>query len=129
METIITIVMIIYCIIVFFINLQHGWKLSVIAGLKQWIYTFFFGGIIIKLLEIMLVKTKHHHYSTPISVISISILTSLLVFIVHSFRGTPEPFYSTLPTIIMSPPGFIFLANKFKKTKSVILKEEQGKGF
>lgn len=101
--------------IVFFINLDHGWKLSTLAGAKQWVYTFFFGGMIIKLFEVALDKTQTLKYSTAISVMFIAVLTSLLVFLVHSIKGTPEPFYSTLPTIILSPPGFLYIASKIKK--------------
>ena len=104
--------------IVFFINLDHGWKLSTLAGAKQWIYTFFFGGMIIKLLEVALDKTKSYKYSSTISVLLISAITSILVYLVHSIKGTPEPFYSTLPTVILSPPGFLYIASKVKKTKS-----------
>ena len=103
-------------VIVFFINLSYGWQASLIAGMKQWFYTFLFGGAIIRLLEILLNKTKTIKYSILISVLIISVITSTLIFIVHNFKGTPEPFYSTLPTIILSPPGFMFIANRFKKS-------------
>ena len=32
-----------------------------------------------------------------------------LTFFVHSLRGTPEPLYSTLPTLFFAVPGFIAL--------------------
>lgn len=102
--------------IVFFINLSYGWQAASIAGLKQWLYTFFFGGAIIRLLEVALDKTKNIKNSLIISVLLISTLTSILIYIVHSFKGTPEPFYSTLPTIILSPPGFMYIAIRLKKS-------------
>lgn len=101
--------------IVFLINLPHGWALSTIAGLKQWIYTFFFGGVIIRLLEYALSVKANKYVSISLSVVSISILTVILVFMVHSMKGTPEPLLSTIPTMIMAPPGFLALAIKFKK--------------
>lgn len=101
--------------IVFLINLPHGWALSSIAGAKQWIYTFFFGGIIIRLLEYALAIKANVYISITLSVLSISMLTILLVYAVHSMKGTPEPLLSTIPTIIMAPPGFLALAIKFKK--------------
>ena len=109
--------------LVFFINLEHGWVLSAIAGLKQGFYTFFFGGIIVKLLEFSLMKIKNSYLSIPVSVFAISILASLLVYMVHSTKGTPEPFLSTIPTLLMAPPGFLILALRFKreKTKNKIL--------
>ena len=101
--------------IVFFINLKHGWLLATVAGSKQWIYTFFFGGVIIKLLEHTLVWSRKYKYNVFLSVILISALTSCLVYLLHSFKGTPEPFYSTIPTIILAPPGFASLACRFEK--------------
>lgn len=103
--------------LVFFINLEHGWILSTVAGLKQGFYTFFFGGIIVKLLEYLLLQIKNPYLSVPLSVVAISLLTILLVFIVHSTKGTPEPFLSTIPTIIMAPPGFVFLALRFNRAE------------
>lgn len=52
------------------------------------------------------------------SVILISTITSCLVYLLHSIKGTPEPFYSTIPTIILAPPGFASLAWKFEKKTS-----------
>jgi len=101
--------------IVFFINLDHGWTASTIAGLKQWIYTFLFGGAIIRLLEYTIDKTKNIQCNILISVFLISALTSALIYAVHSLKGTPEPFLSTVPTLLMAPPGFFVLALKFKK--------------
>jgi len=101
--------------IVFIINLEHGWQLSAIAGLKQWMYTFLFGGVIIRLLEYLLSITKSWKRNRLFSVAIISTFTSLLVFFVHSLKGTPEPLLSTIPTILMSPPGFLYLATKFEK--------------
>ena len=104
--------------IVFMINLPHGWVSSSIAGLKQWVYTFFFGGMIIRLLEYALSIKANLYLSILLSVIGISVLTTLLVYLVHSMRGTPEPLLSTIPTMIMAPPGFLALAIHFKKRNS-----------
>jgi len=100
--------------IVFWINLDYGWWLATTAGLKQWLYTFFFGGLIIKLLEQSLKKLNNPYLSISISVLFVSTVTTLLVFLVHNLKGTPEPFLSTVPTMIMAPPGFLILALKFK---------------
>jgi uncharacterized membrane protein len=101
--------------IVFIINMEHGWFLSTTAALKQGLYTFFFGGIIVKLLEYLLRKVTNPYLSIPVSVLVISGFTSLLVYGVHSIKGTPEPMLSTIPTLLMAPPGFLFLALRFKK--------------
>ena len=103
--------------IVFFINMNHGWILATTAGIKQGIYTFFFGGVIVKLLEYSILKTSGKSYSIFISVVFVSLVTTFLVFLVHSLKGTPEPIQSTAATIILGPPGFLFLAFRFKKER------------
>lgn len=102
-------------IIVFFINFSYGWLPACTAAAKQGLYTFLFGGAIIRLLEWMLTQIKNRALSIGISVGVVSLLSCMLVFLVHTFKGTPEPFYSTLPTIIMAPPGFLWLAFQFSK--------------
>lgn len=101
--------------VVFWINLDYGWWPAATAGLKQWLYTFFFGGMIIKLLEQSLKKLNNPYLSISISVLFVSTITTFLVFLVHNLKGTPEPFLSTVPTMIMAPPGFLILALKFNK--------------
>ena len=101
--------------IVFLINSNHSWIQAGFAGLKQAAYTFLFGGIIIRMLEILLVKIDNKFLSIPLSVIIVSAITIILVYIVHSLKGTPEPVLSTLPTVIMAPPGFLVLSIRFKR--------------
>ena len=101
--------------IVFFINVEHGYLPAATAGLKQAAYTILFGGAIIKLLEFLLVKIDNRYVSIPLSVLTVSVITTILIFVIHSLKGTPEPVLSTLPTIIMAPPGFLALSIRFKK--------------
>jgi uncharacterized membrane protein len=101
--------------IVFYINKNYGWFLATTAGLKQAAYTFFFGGIIVKVLEYFLTSIKNRYVSVPLSVLIVSAITTFLVFIVHNLKGTPEPFLSTIPTLFLAPPGFLGLAIRFKK--------------
>ena len=60
-------------------------------------------------------QTRNIHFHILLSVALISSLTSVLIYAVHSLKGTPEPFLSTVPTLLMAPPGFFVLALKFKK--------------
>lgn len=107
-------------VIVFYINKDYGWFLATTAGLKQAVYTFFFGGIIVKILEYFLIRIKNQYLSIPISVLIVTAITTFLVFIVHNLKGTPEPYLSTIPTLLLAPPGFLGLAIRFnKKGKSL----------
>jgi hypothetical protein len=97
-------------LIVFFINIDFGWWPATTAAMKQAAYTFLFGGLIIRLLEVIVLSIRSMPLALFIAVTATSIVTIALVYFVHSLRGTPMPFESTLPTIMMAPPGFLVLA-------------------
>ena len=96
--------------IVWFINMSFGWWPATTAALKQAAYTFIFGGILIKILDTIATRINHRYLAIIVATLSVSVITILLVYGVHSMKGTPRPFESTLPTIIMAPPGFLALA-------------------
>ena len=96
--------------IVWFINMSYGWWPATTAALKQAAYTFLFGGILIKILDTIAVKIKNRYLAIVGATLLVSVITIILVYIVHNLKGTPRPFESTLPTIIMAPPGFLALA-------------------
>lgn len=101
--------------IVVWINIDHGPGPAAVAGLKQAAYTFFLGGMIIKLLETLTLRLRRRIPAVALAVAVTSLVTIGLVFFVHSLRGTPRPFESTLPTIILAPPGFLVLSIRKKK--------------
>ena len=76
--------------IVFFINFDHGAVNALIAATKQGIYTFLAGGTMMRIAE-------------------------TFTYIVHSAKGTPEPFNSTIPTMILAPWGFLWWAIRKRK--------------
>ena len=96
--------------IVWIINMGYGWWPATTAALKQGAYTFFFGGILIKMLDTIATRIKNRYLGIAVSTIVVSVITITLVYIVHNLKGTPRPFESTLPTLIMAPPGFLALA-------------------
>jgi hypothetical protein len=96
--------------IVWFINMGHGWWPATTAAMKQAAYTFLLGGILIKILDTIAINIKNRYLAITVATLSVSVVTIILVYIVHSMKGTPRPFESTLPTIIMAPPGFLALA-------------------
>lgn len=103
--------------IVWGINSGHGWWPASTAAMKQAAYTLLFGGILIKILDTVAVKIKNKYLAVISATLLVSTITIVLVYIVHNFKGTPMPFESTLPTIIMAPPGFLALAirKRYKK--------------
>jgi uncharacterized membrane protein YvlD (DUF360 family) len=103
-------------IIVGFINRKFGlWPAST-AAVKQAAYTFLFGGMLTKLLYVISDKIDGVYKATFISALIVTVITVLMVFAVHNMRGTPRPLESTIPTALMAPFGFSFLAYRRKKS-------------
>lgn len=98
--------------IVLFINLDYGFKAAWPAALKQGVYTFFAGGFLMRFTENLSIKWDDRFLSYTLAVILPALISILLTFGIHSLKGTPEPLLSTLPTVILSPPGFFWWAYK-----------------
>jgi hypothetical protein len=102
-------------IIVGVINRKFGlWPAST-AAVKQAAYTFIFGGMLTRLLYFISGKIKGLYTATILSALIVTIITVILVYAVHNLKGTPMPFESTLPTAILAPFGFSFLAYRKRK--------------
>jgi hypothetical protein len=103
--------------IVWIINMDYGWWPATTAAMKQAAYTFLFGGILIKILDTIVLKIPNRLVAIATATIVVSCTTIVLVYIVHNLKGTPMPFESTMPTIVMAPLGFLALAirKRFKK--------------
>lgn len=95
--------------VVFYINYAHGAGPASIAAAKQFVYTFFFGGIFARLCEVLSLKMDKSFLAIINATVVCTILAGTATFIVHSLKGTPEPWLSTLPTLITSPPAFVVL--------------------
>jgi ABC-type dipeptide/oligopeptide/nickel transport system permease subunit len=100
--------------IVFLINYDHGFINGLIAALKQGFYTFFVGGFITRLCENIATISKKLT-AVLMAVFIPSIIAISLTYLVHSIKGTPEPFNSTIPTIILAPLGFLWWALQKRK--------------
>jgi hypothetical protein len=105
-------------LIVGVINRDFGFWPAMTAALKQAAYTFLFGGMITKLLYFIAGKIPGIFASAIISSLVVTFITVCLVFVVHSMKGTPLPLESTLPTAVLAPFGFAFLAYRRKKVDS-----------
>ena len=91
---------------VFFINLKYGWEFGLAAALKQATYTFFFGGFIVRLCEILAIRFDKRVWGIFWGTLVPTCLAITATFTVHSLKGTPEPYWSTLPTLLTAPPAF-----------------------
>jgi preprotein translocase subunit SecG len=95
-------------IIVGWINSGHGSDAAISSGIRQAIYTFFVAGLSSQLcrwlsgLGIAMPRVT--------AVLVPTFLTVSLVYIMHTTRGTPEPFYSSIPVAILSLVSFSVVA-------------------
>jgi len=103
-------------VVVYVINFSHGLLAALPAALKQAIYTFFVAGFILRLCENLAIQKSLGQLAFPLAVVIPSSIAIGLTYLLHSLKGTPEPFYSTLPTILMAFPSFSVWA--WKKRKS-----------
>lgn len=92
--------------LVFWINYDHGWDESLTAALKQFFYTLFFGGLFVKMAENLAQSFKNRFVAVLAGGVVPMLFTAILTYTVHSIKGTPEPFNSTLPTIIFGWMSF-----------------------
>jgi hypothetical protein len=105
-------------VIVGVINRKFGYWPASTAAMKQAAYTFLFGGMMTKLLYVISGKIKGKYTSIIFSVLIVTTITVCMVYLVHSLKGTPMPMESTIPTAILAPFGFSFLAYR-KKTRAI----------
>ena len=103
--------------VVFYINynITEELLLSIIAGSKQGVYTFFFGGSIMKGCEYLATNIRQQTIALMASIIIPSILTISLTFWVHRLKGTPLPLESTLPTLLIIPSTAVWGYKKRKE--------------
>ncbi len=93
-------------LIVYFINSDHGMIAGAIAALKQGLYTFFFGALFVKMAENIALHFSSILKAVIIGGVAPALLTSALTYVLHAIKGTPEPFNSTLPTMVLSIISF-----------------------
>ncbi len=93
--------------IVFSINYFSTYYLfwSIVAALKQGTYTFFFGGVIMKMSENLAVYIKKRTLALIAATVIPSAVSLSLTFGLHNLKGTPKPFESTIPTAIFVIPS------------------------
>lgn len=101
--------------VVFAVNYSYGWQLALVAASKQAFYTFFIGGVMTKMTENLAIKINNRIKALTMAVLIPTLVTSALTYGMHSLKGTPEPFISTIPTFIFAPPGFFGWALRKRK--------------
>ncbi len=107
-------------LVVFFINYFEADEVvgSITAALKQGAYTFLFGGSIMKLCETLAIKVNPKWIAIFLAMLIPSTVSLLFTYGVHSLKGTPLPFESTIPTaVFVIPSTFVWGYLKRKNNK------------
>ena len=94
-------------IIVFVINYNATAETigALTAAIKQGIYTFFFGGSIMKICEIIAIRISSKKLAIFLATLIPSFISLALTFGLHSLKGTPRPIESTIPTAVFVIPS------------------------
>ena len=91
---------------------------STTAAVKQGFFTLFFGGAVMRFSEYLATSIEGKYMAIITSSITPSVSSILLLFIIHSLKGTPEPLLSILPTVIfIVPTTAVWGINKRRKMK------------
>lgn len=107
-------------IVVYAINFSHGALAALPAALKQAVYTLLASGFIVRLCENLITRVKPMVIAWPLAILVPTLVAVGLTYLVHSLKGTPEPFYSTLPTLLVTPPAFAGWAWRCLKNQSAL---------
>lgn len=96
--------------------------LSLVAALKQAFYTFFMGGAVFRATEYLATHINNKFFAILAGAFIPFVATCFLVFVLHSFKGTPRPIESTIPTLFVIT-GTLYWAIK----KRNAMEKNQGK--
>ncbi len=86
------------------INSAHGLAPALTAAAKQGGYTFFFAGLIMQHCRWLAVRDLPRWPAVALATLWPTLVTVVLVYTLHSFKGTPEPVWSSVPPAVL---GFI----------------------
>lgn len=97
------------------INSAHGLSPALTAAGKQGAYTFFFAGLIMQFCRWLAARPVSTPAAIAMATFIPTLITLVLVFTLHSFRGTPEPVLSTLPPVSIGLISFFLVSRKLIK--------------
>jgi hypothetical protein len=94
------------------INSGHGLTPALTAAAKQGAYTFFFAGLIMQYCRWLSARKLEKHFAIALATIWPTIITIVLVYTLHSFKGTPEPVLSSIPPGVIGMISFFLVSRK-----------------
>lgn len=90
----------------------HLMTLSVIAAVKQCVYTFIFGGFLMRGCEYIATQFKSDLVAILLAIVIPSLITLLLTYSLHVMKGTPKPLASVIPTLAIIPVTGVWAIKK-----------------
>ncbi|MCD4759677.1 hypothetical protein K8R33_02225 [archaeon] len=109
--------------VVYYINHDAGFDAASVATLKQATYTFFAGGITTRFCENLSIYFENKKVSKVMSILVPSTIAIGLTYLLHNLKGTPEPMNSTIPSMVISPPGCAWWGHRKRKQLERIMAE------
>jgi len=100
---------------VYWINADFGWQAAGVAALKQGCYTWFFGGSLVRLCETFSLKGEKKWRSILLGTLIPTTIAICAVLTIHHLKGTPRPFYSSVPVMISAPISFLCIGYRSRK--------------
>ena len=98
--------------IVGLVNASHRMTPALTAAGKQALYTFFFAGVIMQLCRWLAARDVPGPLAVAVATLVPTLITLLLVYQVHSYKGTPEPVLSTIPPVLLGLVSFFLVSRK-----------------
>ena len=95
---------------VYWLNWDYGFNTAIVPAGKQFFYTFLVGGSLVNISENLSLTYESRTKSILLAVLVSTVLTGMLLTVVHIMRGTPRPFYTIFWTTLIAPPGFLLVA-------------------
>jgi hypothetical protein len=93
-------------VLVSLINIDYGLWPALLAAGRQAMYTFFFGALFVRMAENIAINKEERYLAIFLGGFIPALLTTILTYCLHAFRGTPEPLYSSIPTFLLGLMSF-----------------------
>jgi uncharacterized protein YacL len=90
---------------------------SLTAALKQGVYTFIFGGFLMKGCEYIAIRIKKRNLAIALAIIIPTVFTLILTTVMHFLKGTPKPLASVIPTLMIIPATAFWAVKKRNKNE------------
>jgi hypothetical protein len=100
------------------VNSGYGMAPALTAAAKQAAYTFFVAGFILQWCRWLALRNLAPVYAVILATLLPTLITVLMVYTLHSYKGTPEPFWSTVPVVVLCLVSFFLVSRQLVSVPS-----------